>query len=243
MRMLAAWIAMFIFSVCSVSAAEPAVEYNRDIRPILVDHCFACHGADSASRKADLRLDKREAAIEMEAIAPGDLAASHLVERIESEDPDTQMPPPEIKKPLSAAQKEMLKRWIASGAEYRPHWSFIAPQKAALPEVKNKTWVRNPIDAYVLAKLESLGLQPAPEADKPTLARRLSLDITGLPPDPALVDAFVKDASPEAYEKLIDKLMESKHWGEHRGRYWPAMPIRMGFTSITSARCGPIAIG
>ncbi len=206
-----------------VQAAEPGgsrLEYNRDIRPILVDNCFACHGADSAARKADLRLDRREAAIESKAIVPGKVSESALIARIMSTDPEEVMPPPATKKSLKPAQKELLKKWIEQGAEYQAHWSFIAPSRPAIPEVKDKAWVRNPIDSFVLAKLESLGLKPAPEADKRTLARRLSLDITGLPPDPAIVEAFVKDESPNAYEKLIDKLLESPQWGEHRGRHW-----------------------
>jgi hypothetical protein len=213
-------LASLILSFSFASGAEPSIQYNRDIRPILMDNCFACHGADSAARKADLRLDKREAAIEMNAIKPGSIAESGLIERIGSADPDMVMPPPSTKKHLTADQKELLKKWIAEGAEYQPHWSFIAPTKPALPEVKDQAWVNNPIDAFVLAKLESLGLKPAAEADKHTLARRLSLDITGLPPDPAVVEEFVKDASPNAYEKLVDRLMQSKHWGEHRGRAW-----------------------
>lgn len=203
-------------------AAEPTgkLEYNRDIRPILVDNCFACHGADSAARKADLRLDKREAAIESTAIVPGKVTESALIARILSTDPKEVMPPPATKKTLKPAQKQLLQKWIEQGAEYQAHWSFIAPTKPAVPAVKNQAWVQNPIDAFVLSKLESLGLQPAPAADKRTLARRLSLDITGLPPDPALVEAFVKDNAPNAYEKLIDKLLESPQWGEHRGRHW-----------------------
>lgn len=204
-------------------AADPAgsrLEYNRDIRPILVDNCFACHGADSAARKADLRLDQREAALESGAIKPGLVSESALIARIMSTDPDEVMPPPATKKSLKPAQKELLKKWIEGGAEYQAHWSFIELERPAIPAVKDKAWVKNPIDAFVLAKLESLGLKPAPEADKRTLARRLSLDITGLPPDPAMVDAFVKDESPNAYEKLIDKLLESPQWGEHRGRHW-----------------------
>jgi mono/diheme cytochrome c family protein len=220
LRCIAALLAVSTLGAISLAAEERAIEYNRDIRPILADNCFACHGPDSAARKADLRLDKREAAVEMKAIAPGDLKASELVARIESADPEMVMPPPSTKKQLKPEQKALLKRWIASGAEYQPHWSFIPPAKVNPPAVKDQAWVRNPIDAFVLAKLESLGLKPAPEADKRTLARRLSLDITGLPPEPALVDAFVADQSPEAYEKLVDQLMQSKHWGEHRGRYW-----------------------
>ena len=130
------------------------------------------------------------------------------------------MPPPKSNKTLTAAQKELLKRWIAAGAEYQPHWSFIAPKRPEPPAVKDEAWVRNPIDRFVLAKLEQNGLKPAPEADRRTLARRLSLDLTGLPPDPAVVDAFVNDPSPDAYEKLVDRLLASPRWGEHRARYW-----------------------
>src|SRR5205807_2195669 len=117
-------------------------------------------------------------------------------------------------------QKDTLQRWLATGAEYQPHWSFIAPKRPDLPAVKNKAWVRNPIDAFVLAELEKRGLQPAPEADKRTLARRVSLDLIGLPPQAADVEAFVNDTSPDAYEKYVDRLLKSPHWGEHRGRYW-----------------------
>ena len=203
-----------------VRAADAPLEYNRDIRPILAENCFACHGPDSAARKGDLRIDKREAAVEKKAIVPGKVDESELIRRILSADSEEVMPPPATKKTLTAAQKETLKKWIASGAEYQPHWSFIAPTRPAPPVVKNEAWVKNPIDRFVLAKLEAAGLSPAPEADRRTLARRLSLDLIGLPPAPELVEEFVADQSPNAYEKLIDKLMESKHWGEHRGRYW-----------------------
>ena len=131
------------------------------------------------------------------------------------------MPPPATKKKLTAAQKETLKRWIAEGAEYQPHWSLIAPTRPALPPVKNSAWVKNPIDAFILAKLEAAGLTPAPEADRRTLARRLSLDLTGLPPEPALVEAFVNDKSAERVrEARRSSCWQSPHWGEHRGRYW-----------------------
>ncbi len=196
------------------------IEYNRDIRPILSEYCFRCHGPDSASRKADLRLDRREEAVKAGAIAPGNLDESEIAARITSEDPDEMMPPPSSKKTLAADQKEALKRWIAQGAEYQPHWSFIAPKKPALPAVKNESWVRNPIDRFVLAKLEEMGLSPAPEADRRTIARRLALDFTGLPPKPEQVEAFVNDTDGNAYEKYVDSLLASPHWGEHRGRYW-----------------------
>ncbi len=194
--------------------------YNADVRPILADACFSCHGPDSASRKADLRLDQREGAIEMGAIAPEHPDESEMIRRIFSDDPDEVMPPPETKKTLTASEKETLVRWIREGAGYELHWSLLAPQRPELPVVSNEEWVRNPIDRFVLARLESAGLQPAPEADRRTLARRVSLDLTGLPPRPEQVEAFVADTSPDAYEKYVDSLLRSAHWGEHRARYW-----------------------
>jgi hypothetical protein len=208
-----------LFAGAGVGQAAGKVEYNRDIRPILAENCFACHGPDSASRKAGLRLDQREVALKKQAIVPGKLKESELVRRIHLTKRGM-MPPASSHKKLSQAQKELLQRWIEEGAEYQPHWSYLAPKRPALSVVKNKAWVRNPIDAFILAKLEANGLTPAPEADRRTLARRLSLDLTGLPPAPADVDAFVKDTSPNAYEKFVDKLMQSAAWGEHRGRYW-----------------------
>jgi hypothetical protein len=203
-----------------VAGAEKKIEFNRDVRPILAENCFACHGADSAARKADLRLDRRDDAVKAEAIVPGDADKSALVERILADDKSQVMPPPKSKKKLTAAQKETLKRWIATGAEYQAHWSFIAPQRPTPPPVKNEKWSRNPIDRFLLAEMEKRGLQPAPEADRRTLARRLSLDLTGLPPQPAEVEAFVNDKRPDAYERYVDKMMDSPHWGEHRARYW-----------------------
>jgi hypothetical protein len=204
----------------ALARAEAPIEYNRDIRPILAENCFACHGPDSASRKADLRLDRREAAVHAGAIAPGDTESSELVERVTSDDPTVLMPPPKSGKTLTAAQKDLLRRWIAAGAEYQAHWSLIPPKRPQPPAVKDGGWVRNSIDRFILARLEANGLKPAPEADRRTLARRLSLDLTGLPPDPADVDAFAADPSPEAYERLVDRLLASPRWGEHRGRYW-----------------------
>jgi hypothetical protein len=203
-----------------VRAADRKIHYNRDVRPILAENCFACHGADSAARKADLRLDRREDAIEAGAIVPGDVEKSTLIERIFSTKKGRIMPPPKTKKTLTEAQKELLKRWIAEGAEYEPHWSFIAPKRPPLPPVRRAEWVRNPIDRFILAELEKRSLQPAPEADRRTLARRLSLDLIGLPPEPADVEAFVNDKQPDAYERFVDKLLASPHWGEHRARYW-----------------------
>ncbi|NDC52902.1 MAG: DUF1553 domain-containing protein [Planctomycetia bacterium] len=200
--------------------AAGTLSFNRDIRPILVENCFGCHGADSAGRKADLRLDDRDAAVESGAIVPGDADSSVALDRIFSDDPEEVMPPPNAKKVLTAEQKELLKRWIAEGAEYQPHWSFIPPKRPELPAVKNEGWAKNPIDCFILARLEAEDLAPAPEADRHVLARRLALDLTGLPPEPALVEAFVHDPHPDAYERLVDTLLASLEWGEHRGRHW-----------------------
>jgi mono/diheme cytochrome c family protein len=196
------------------------IEYNRDVRPILAENCFACHGPDSAARKADLRLDRRDDAVAMGAIEPGKPEESGLVERLNATDPHEVMPPPAVHKTLTAEQKDLLSRWIAQGAEYQPHWSMIAPKRPATPKTSNPAWVRNPIDAFVLARLDAEGLKPAPEADRRTLARRLSLDLVGLPPKPADVEAFVNDKSADAYEKYVDELLRSPAWGEHRARYW-----------------------
>jgi len=199
--------------------------YNRDVRPILSENCFPCHGADSAARKANLRLDRFDDAIlprkdSQPAIVPGKPQDSALVSRINATDPDDIMPPAKTHKVLTAEQKELLKQWIAGGAKYQPHWSFIAPTRPKLPEAQNWRWVRNPIDAFILARLEKEGLAPAPEADRRTLARRVSLDLTGLPPTPEQVRTFLEDQSPAAYENMVDRLLASPHWGEHRARYW-----------------------
>ncbi len=216
-------VAMGLAFVCGIgtTARGADIEFNRDIRPILAENCFACHGPDSAARKASLRLDVRDQAVEMLAIVPGKPDESHLLERIFEADVAKRMPPEKSHKKLTDVQKETLKKWIAAGAEYQPHWSFIPPNRPALPKVKTTTgWIRNPIDHFVLAELEKRGLQPAAEADRRTLSRRLSLDLIGLPPSPAEVDAFVNDAAPGAYERYVDRLLDSPHWGEHRGRYW-----------------------
>ena len=205
------------------SAPAPVrLRYNRDVRPILADNCFACHGPDSAARKAGLRLDKfADAAMDRgghAAIVKGKPAASELIRRVTGQGPI--MPPAAGHKRLTPLQIAVLKRWIAEGAEYELHWAYQPPVRPALPAVKNAAWVRNPIDRFILARLEKEGLTPAPEADRRTIARRLSLDLTGLPPDPADVEAFVRDKSPNYYEKLADKYLASPHWGEHRARYW-----------------------
>jgi Protein of unknown function (DUF1553)/Protein of unknown function (DUF1549)/Concanavalin A-like lectin/glucanases superfamily/Planctomycete cytochrome C len=211
---------VLLLAGAGLSYGAGKLEYNRDVRPILTENCFACHGPDSAARKADLRLDLRDAAIKSGAIVPGNPQKSTTIARIYSTDKTEIMPPPKSHKTMKAEHKEILKQWIAEGAEYQPHWSFLPAKKWDLPAVKNAGWVRNPIDRFILAELEKQGLSPAPEADRRTLARRLALDLTGLPPVPAEVDEFVNDQSKDFYEKYVDKLMAKPTWGEHRARYW-----------------------
>ncbi len=206
-----------------LEAAEPSsptLDFNRDIRPILAENCFYCHGQDANKRQADLRLDVRESAIAAKAIVPRDLAASELAKRIHSTDPDQQMPPPKSNRRLTDAQRKMLERWIEEGAMFANHWAFVAPTRPAEPAVKREAWPRNAIDRFVLSKLESLGIEPSPEAERATLIKRLSIDLVGLPPTPAEVDAFVADNDPNAYERLVDRLMASPHYGERMALPW-----------------------
>ncbi len=197
------------------SRAAGEVEFGRDVRPILTEHCFACHGPDEAAREGDLRLDE-EAAARASGVFEGE-----LVRRISLDaDHPAHMPPAELGKPLTAQQVQVLTDWVAAGAPYDRHWSFRTPERPGLPEVQEHEWVRNPVDTFVLARLEEEGLAPAPEADRRSLARRLSLDLTGLPPDPAEVEAFVQDPRPDAYERLVERWLASDAWGEHRARGW-----------------------
>lgn len=196
------------------------MDFNRDIRPILSENCFYCHGQDGNKRKAGLRLDDRGAALDKGAIAPGDAAGSELVTRIFSQDPDSLMPPPDSNRRLSPAQKALLNRWVAQGASYDEHWAFTAPVRQPPPQAGNGSWARNPIDQFVLAKLEAIGAAPSPEAGRTTLIKRLSIDLTGLPPDPEEVAAFVGDSSPMAYERLVERLLASPHYGERMALPW-----------------------
>jgi hypothetical protein len=217
---LPAVLALGIVTAAAPARAADAPEYNRDVRPILSENCFACHGPDSAARKAKLRLDLREEALKKGAVVPGQPDKSGVIERIFADDPGHLMPPPKSRKTLTSPEKDTLRRWVAAGAPYQLHWSFLAPKRPRPPAVRDAGWVRNPVDAFILAELEKRGLQPAPEADRRTLARRVSLDLTGLPPSPAEVESFVNDPAPDAYERYVDRLLASPHWGEHRGRYW-----------------------
>ena len=199
--------------------AEP-LNFNRDVRPILSENCFYCHGVDGNKREADLRLDVREDALASDAFVPGDLNASELFYRIHSEDKDEIMPPPESNRVLSAQQKKILEQWITEGAKYDKHWAFVAPKKKSPPEVQKPNWVRNPIDSFVLAKVEEKKLAPSPESDKSTLIKRLYADLIGLPPTPEEVNAFIYDHSADAYEKVVDHLLASPHYGERMALEW-----------------------
>jgi hypothetical protein len=200
------------------------VQYARDIQPILSAHCFTCHGPDEKNRKAGLRLDQSASATKElrsgnRAIVPGKSEDSELIARVNATD-DDRMPPPRGHKPLKDAEKELLKRWIDEGAEYQPHWAFVAPKRPLLPAVRTPGWVKNGIDRFILARLEAEGLQPTVEADRYALARRVAIDLTGLPPTLDEVDRFVNDPSPDAYEKYVDRVLASPAYGERWAQVW-----------------------
>ncbi|HWF47554.1 MAG TPA: DUF1549 domain-containing protein, partial [Bryobacteraceae bacterium] len=221
---------LLVASICSQpgeaadSPSKPLVNFQRQVRPILSENCFLCHGPDKGTRMADVRLDIREGAFATRKdgviVVPGKPDESLMIKRIMSANPGYRMPPTFSHRTLTAEQKEILRRWVEEGAPWKDHWAFVAPVRPPVPEVKDASWVRNPIDAFILAKLEANGLQPAPEADRRTLIRRVTLDLIGLPPTPAEIEAFVKDRSPNAYEKVVDRLLASPHYGEQRAHYW-----------------------
>ncbi len=223
-RTLAATLIAAGLAVPAAADTPRPVEFNRDIRPILSDNCFQCHGPDHAQRKADLRLDVEASAkanVDGAApITPGKLDESEFYRRITSDDPDEHMPPAASGKKLSSTQIELIARWIREGAAWQKHWSFIPPQRPATPPVRDTAWLRNPIDAFVLARLEQAGLSPSPQADKTTLIRRVTLDLTGLPPTPEEVDAFAADNAPDAYDRVVDRLLRSPRYGERMAVRW-----------------------
>ena len=224
------WLALglLVAITAAASAADklPAdkLQFNRDIRPILSENCFLCHGPDSASRQADLRLDVREQAVAdrsgVRALAPGQVEASELVRRILAVDPEERMPPAKSALKLTAKQIDLLKRWIAEGAEYQPHWSFLPLQRAEPPQVTHPPDIVHPIDRFIRARLAREGLSPAAEADKATLLRRVTFDLTGLPPGLAEVDACLADGSAAAYDRLVDRLLASPQYGERMASMW-----------------------
>ena len=210
-------------ALASLSGAEP--DYSRDIQPLLANHCYACHGPDAKTRKAGLRFDQREVAVsELEsgvrAIVPGDLEESELVRRLFSNDPDEMMPPPDFRKRPTDGAKALLRNWVESGAKYEQHWAFTPVQKAALPAVRNKEWLRNPIDNFVLAQLEKNQMEASPEASRSLLVRRISLDLRGLPPTLDELARHASGTTEEQYARLLEAMMNSEHYGERMAQDW-----------------------
>ncbi|MFN3167422.1 MAG: DUF1553 domain-containing protein [Phycisphaeraceae bacterium] len=208
-------------------AGDEPIDFNRDIRPILSDRCFACHGPDAnvAKDSGGFRLDLFETATAPASsgdipIEPGDADASEVINRVTHTNPNLKMPPPDSNLTLTASEIELLRRWIDQGAEYQGHWAYQTPVKPALPDITHEDWARNAVDVFIAARMEEAGLSPSQEADRETLIRRLSLDLIGLPPTPEQIDAFVNDASPDAYEKLVDRLLASPHFGERLAIVW-----------------------
>ena len=222
---------LFVLGPWAAIAVEPAtkVDYSRDIRPILANVCFACHGPDANKRQADLRLDLLTAAGK-KVLSPGNAAASELLRRVGSKDPDEQMPPPDSKKPrLTVSQIELLRRWIDQGAKYEVHWAYNRPSRPPLPAAKGRGWALGPIDCFVAQAQDAHGLKPAAAADRRTLLRRLTLDLVGLPPAPTEIDAFLADRTSGAYEREVDRLLASPHYGERMAVYWLDL-VRYGDT-------------
>ena len=220
---MGAWC--FAVALAGFSRPARAVDFNRDIRPILASNCLKCHGIDEGSRKSKLRLDLRSTATGpaksgKAAIVPNKPQESELVRRVFSDDPQEVMPPSSTHVTLNDGQKRLLKEWITQGAQYDTHWAFVAPKQATPPEVRQSDWPANPIDRFILAKLEATGLHPSPRADRYTLVRRVYLDLLGLPPTPAQADAFVHDDSSDAYPKLVDRLLADPRYGERWARRW-----------------------
>ncbi len=209
-----------VLEINSAQATGPKkVEYNRDIRPILSDKCFYCHGPDAKHREADLRLDEEASAKDF-ALIPGKPDESEVFRRITSEDEAERMPPLESGKSLTPAEIELIQRWIQAGAEYQPHWAYVVPKRHPIPKVKNTTWPKSWIDRFLLAQMEAEGIQPSPDADAVTLVRRLHFDLTGLPPSPETVQAFLSNPDEANYEAMIDRLLASDHFGERMAVYW-----------------------
>lgn len=202
------------------------LDYNIHVKKVLSDKCFSCHGPDAAKQKADLRLDLADAAYEkltesgLKAIRPGNISKSEVAHRILSTQEDYMMPTPESHLNLNATEKAILLKWIDQGAEYKPHWAFVAPKQPDLPAVRNTNWAQNDIDRFVLHKLEQEGIEPSGRASKESLIRRVAFDVTGLPPGIAAIDSFLNDSSPEAYEKMVDRYLESPRYGERMAAYW-----------------------
>ena len=211
-------------TIASCVAGAGEVRFNRDIRPILSDKCFKCHGPDANHRKADLRLDTLEGALadlgDYAAVVPGAPGKSELIARITTGDEDDVMPPPDTGRTLSDDEKKLFRDWIAQGGEYEAHWAYIPPKRTPMPTVSARAWPSGAIDRFILARIESANLSPSPQADAATLARRLHFDLTGLPPSPRLAKRLASDTSPEAYARVVDELLASPRFGERLATYW-----------------------
>jgi hypothetical protein len=219
------WLASVLLLGASATAQPRAIDFNRDIRPLLSKHCYACHGPDDAQRQAELRLDRRDAALAVlesgaTPVVPGDSSKSELYRRVTSADADERMPPADSGHALSAAELELLRRWIDEGAKYAEHWSHVPPVRPELPPVKDAVWPRRGLDYFVLARIEQAGLRPSLEADRYQILRRVSLDLRGLPPSLEEIEAFVADERPDAYERLVDRLLADSAYGERWARMW-----------------------
>ena len=224
---------------------EEQIDFGRDIQPILANHCYACHGPGEKVREAGLRLDRRQSAVEHEAVVPGQADDSELIRRILSDESDEQMPPAEFNKPLLEAQKQLLRNWIDQGAEYGRHWAF-KPIAKPVPKVVENDWARSELDQFVLKRLQGRGIDPAAETDRECYLRRVTLDLTGLPPTIAELDALLADRSVDAYEKVVERLLQSDDYAERMATIWldnAAMRTATVFNSTTSGRCGRGVIG
>lgn len=219
-------IGWLITMTCNCIAAAPSgeVDFNRDVRPILSDKCYFCHGPDEKARKAKLRLDTREGVFRIKegkaVVTPGKSSESELIRRITADDPDDHMPPVDSNRTLTALQIETLKRWVDQGAKWKSHWAFVPPRRAEPPAVHQSDWPINSIDRFILARLEAENLRPSPEARKDTLLRRVTFDLTGLPPTTQELDAFLADPDSNAYEKVVDRLLASPRYGERMAVQW-----------------------
>ncbi|MDH3772325.1 MAG: DUF1549 domain-containing protein, partial [Nitrospirota bacterium] len=204
--------------------AEDSIEFAREIRPILSDACFRCHGVDASKRKAKLRLDQEEGwLVDRDghpAIVPGELDKSELYRRITHGDPEERMPPADEVRQLSGAEVATIRKWIEQGAKWQPHWSFVQPRRAVSPGVSNAAWPIHDMDRFVLSRLDKEGLSPAAPVDRARLLRRVTLDLTGLPPTLEELDAYLADQSPNAYDKVVDRLLDSSRYGEHMAVEW-----------------------
>ena len=210
--------------VTPTATPSPTIDFLRDVRPILAQHCYECHGPDGDQRKGDLRLDVKHEAFakydDYAIIVPGDAAKSELLRRIDSQDPDDVMPPPKADDKLKPKDVEILRRWIDSGANWSEHWAFVTPTQPAPPTVGDRGWIKNGIDPFVLAKLEQEGRQPSAQATREAWLRRVTFDLIGLPPTQTQISAFARDKSPKAYEAVVDRLLADERRADHEISEW-----------------------